>query len=81
MKTKKCSIFNYIPNCTPSIINDDTHFEKWFHKYEHDLRKMFISTLNIIKNKDYTDVTVDLDTEKNFNIFINFVYNASSKYI
>ena len=78
---KKCSIFNYIPHKTPFMEKKDDNFEEWYYKYEHELRAMYIQTLFIIKNDDYTDIVIDLDSERHFNIFVNFIYDSSSKYI
>jgi hypothetical protein len=71
-------IFNYIPHNSPKHPN----FLVWYEKYQEHLKQMFFETVEIIH--DNIDVIIDkndIETEQNFNIFINMIYNASSKYI
>ncbi len=75
---KKCVIFNYIPHKTPKILNSNRHFEKWYECYEEELIQMYYTTMNLVKEK-YDNKNIE--SEKNFNLFINVIYNSSSKYI
>ena len=81
MTYKKCEIFNYIPHKKPYIKKCENHFEKWYEKYRDELIEMYEGTLGVINNKNISDVVIDIDSEKYFNIFINIVYNSSSKHI
>lgn len=76
--SKKCVIFNYVPNSTPRIVNYDIHFEKWYEFYKHYLLEMYDITMNLIKEQ-YEDINID--SKHNFDIFMNLIYNSSSKYI
>ena len=80
-KTKKCTIFNYIPHKTPFMVKKDENFEEWYLHYKDHLYTMFVETVTMIKNKNCTDTVVDVESEKYFNIFINYIYETSSKYI
>lgn len=77
-KSKKCVIFNYIPHSTPKMLNSDKHFEKWYEYYKEDLLNMYYTTMNLVKEK-YNNTNIESD--KNFNLFLNIIYNSSSKYI
>jgi hypothetical protein len=68
-------IFNYIPHKSPKHPN----FFLWYENYQEHLKRMFLETVEIINNN--TDFIIDIETERNFNIFVNMIYNASSKYI
>lgn len=74
---RKCVIFNYIPHKTPK----NTNFLVWYEKYKDHLQEMFFKIVRIIHdNIDEIDKQ-NIETEHNFNIFINMVYDSSSKYI
>ena len=42
---------------------------------------MYQGTLALINNKDISDIVIEEDSEKYFNIFINIIYDSSSKHI
>jgi hypothetical protein len=77
-KYKKCVIFNYIPHKTPKILNSTIYFEEWYEYYKEDLIEMYYKTMNLVKEQ-YN--TVNIESENNFNLFINIIYESSSKYI
>jgi hypothetical protein len=76
---KKCVIFNYIPNKTPVMKKKDDNFDEWYDTYQYELIEMYNNTINTMKNKNIIDK--DHNFEKNFNLFINILYDSSSKYI
>ena len=73
---KKCVIKNYIPHSTPLNPN----FYKWYNKYENHLIDLYVIFIDIIKNR-YPDSNLDVDDEEYFNLFINHIFDSSSKFI
>jgi hypothetical protein len=71
---KKCVITNYIPHPTPS----HTNFYKWYNEYENHLINLYFIFIDIIKNRH---PRYDLDNEEYFNLFINHIFDSSSKFI
>jgi hypothetical protein len=77
MSYKKCPIFNYIPH---KQMKDDGNFQEWYEYYKDHLINMYIGTSKII-DESIQDRIFDWDSEQKFNIFVNFIYDSSSKYI
>ena len=73
---KKCVIKNYIPHRTPLRPN----FYKWYNEYENHLINLYCIFIGIIKNR-YPDSNLDVDDEEYFNLFINHIFDSSSKFI
>ena len=77
MSFKKCPIFNYVPH---KQIKDDDNFQEWYEHYKDHLIKMYNGTCKII-DENVQDKIFNWDSEEKFNIFVNFIYDSSSKYI
>jgi hypothetical protein len=77
MSCKKCPISNYIPH---KQIKDDDNFKEWYEYYKDHLINMYTGTSKII-DESIQDRIFDWDSEQKFNIFVNFIYDSSSKYI
>lgn len=77
MSYKKCSISNYIPH---KQIKDDDNFQEWYEFYKDHLIKMYNGTSKII-DENVQDKIFNWDSEEKFNIFVNLIYDSSSKYI
>jgi hypothetical protein len=74
---KKCVINNYIPHKTPKY----TNFNSWFYEYKNSLIDLYLIFLETVKNRyPHRDITI-LETDEYFNIFINDIFDSSSKYI
>jgi hypothetical protein len=74
---KKCIIPNYIPHKTPKF----TNFYKWVNEYEYDLFNMYSIFIETLKFR-YQDIDFDiLDSNEYLNMFINFMFDSSSKII
>lgn len=74
---KKCMIPNYIAHKTPKI----TNFYRWVNNYEYHLINIyciFIDTLKFRHPEKELDI---LDTNEYLNIFINLMFDSSSKII
>ena len=71
---RKCVLINYIPHKTPMKPN----FYKWYYEYENNLLDLYSIFLDTIKDRyPYCK----LDTEEYFNLFINNIFDSSSKFI
>ena len=79
--SKNCVLLNYIPHRTPIQSDSIEYFEKWFKFYENDLRNMFKMTLIKICERYVDDDIETMETDENFNLFVNLEYDTSSKYI
>jgi hypothetical protein len=77
MSLKKCPISNYIPH---KQIKDDSNFQEWYEYYKDHLINMYNGTSKII-DENTSDKIFNWDSEEKFNIFVNFIYDSSSKYI
>lgn len=75
--SKKCVIFNYIPHNKPKMLNSDRHFEKWYEYYKEELIQMYYEVMSLVEKHN----NVNIESDNNFNLFINFIYDSSSKYI
>lgn len=74
---KKCTIPNYIPHKTPKI----TNFYKWVNEYDYHLINIYCIFVETLKIR-YPDIDFDiLDTNEYLNIFINLMFDSSSKII
>ena len=76
--TKTSVIPNYIPLPRPSRPN----FQKWFQCYKNDLIRMYLIVENTTRKGNvhsYNDIQWKKET--NFNLFVNMIYDSSSKYI
>ena len=71
---KKCVIKNYIPHPTP--INPK--FYKWYNEYENYLIDLYFIFISVLKNR-YPEY--NLDNEEYYNLFINHIFDSSSKFI
>jgi hypothetical protein len=76
--TKTSVIPNYIPLPFPRKPN----FQKWFECYKDDLIDMYFIVEQTTKNSN-VDVysCIRWEKESNFNIFVNMIYDSSSKFI
>jgi hypothetical protein len=61
-------------------MKDDGNFQEWYEYYKDHLINMYIGTSKII-DESIQDRIFDWDSEQKFNIFVNFIYDSSSKYI
>jgi oligoribonuclease NrnB/cAMP/cGMP phosphodiesterase (DHH superfamily) len=73
----KSQIFNYIPN---KQIKGDDNFDEWYSNYQKHLIEMYNITCNIINQKYGYKIINDNDDVK-FNIFVNNIYDSSSRFI
>ena len=68
MHNKKCAIFNYVPRKRQI---DDDNFQEWYEHYKEHLISMYSGTNKIF----------DCNSEEKFNLFVNFIYDSSSRHI
>jgi len=59
------------------MLNSDRHFEKWYEYYKEELIQMYYEVMSLVEKHN----NVNIESDNNFNLFINFIYDSSSKYI
>jgi hypothetical protein len=77
MSSKKSAIFNYIPH--KRQIEDD-NFQEWYEHYKEHLLNMYLGTNKLIDDA-IRDKIFDWNSEEKFNLFVNFIYDSSSRHI
>lgn len=77
MHNKKCAIFNYVPHKRQK---DDDNFQEWYEHYKDHLINMYSGTNKLIDDS-IRDKIFDWNSEEKFNLFVNFIYDSSSRYI
>lgn len=74
---KKCVISNYIPHKTPTY----PKFYNWYNNYKSNLIDIYNIYFDTLKEK-YPNIKFDIfDKEEYFNLFINVIFDSSSKII
>ena len=75
--TKKCVISNYIPHKPPLNPN----FYRWYENYESNIIDMYYIYIDTLKSR-YPNINFSIfDTDEYFNLFINIIFDSSSKVI
>ena len=74
---KKCVISNYIPHKTPTY----PKFNKWYDNYKNNLIDVYNIYIETLRER-YPDINFNIfDKEEYFNLFINLIFDSSSKII